>query len=132
MRLWGQRPRQLVAVTRERKRGFEVDHSGTNQFCDFAVETLHAFSPAGGHGLAQEGSARLTIFESLPGLRRCLEDFNGRHSTTGVHSRNEALRNDVAECFGEAASNRTLFPCSEGTHNSIDGFDGIYGIDTGQ
>lgn len=100
-------------IAGEAQASFQVDQSRADQFGDFRVEMLHAFAFAGFQTVEKRAAGPLALLDTVARARIRFQDFHDGDSVAAIGARNQALRDDVAECLGQPLAHRLLFGSSE-------------------
>src|ERR1700689_5048636 len=115
----GQIQKQIAGIRSVSQSRFPFDNPTADELLNFAVEMLHALLIADAHRIKQGLAFDLAFFDILPSAQSSLQDFDDRHASRSVFSRNQPLRNDVAKALGQPVSQRVLFRHRKYTHDSL-------------
>src|ERR1035441_2515975 len=129
-------PRQFLSqhgrITGKAKAGFQVHQARANQLRDLSIEVLHAFVLAGLDGIQQRTARPLALFDAIASARVGFQNLDHGNTITAIGTRNQSLRNDVAESFRDTFSYRLVFGGSESTHDPLHRLRGIDSVHAGK
>src|SRR5450755_2595713 len=127
----GQLQAQISGVGGVGEGRFKIHLFAANHFFDFAVEVLHAFGVAVAHGVEERLAFGFAFFDVFAGAHGGFENFDGGDAALVVFPGEQALRNNIAESFGQTGANGLLIGKRKNADNALDGFRSVDGMQRG-